>query len=175
VIYGKLTRLRALTKTDLPKYVEWRNDPEIKALLGGWSFPTSLEEEENWIERARNEASNRRLAIDRLDTGEYIGNIGLYQIDWKNRKAEYAILIGDKNAWGKGFGLDATQALISFAFKELNLHRIYLHVFAHHERAVRLYEKAGFTAEGRLRQDNFRDGAYRDTLIMGILDSDFPE
>ncbi len=173
MIYGNLTRLRALTKNDLPKLTEWRNDVEVKALLGGWSFPTSFEDEEEWLERTRKDRSNRRLAVDRLDTGDYIGNIGLYQIDWKNRTAEYAILLGDKTAWGRGFGLDATRALLKFAFRELNLHRVYLYVLTHHQRAIRLYEKAGFLSEGRLRQDNFRDGAYRDTLIMAMLESDF--
>jgi diamine N-acetyltransferase len=171
MIYGELTRLRALTVEDLPKLVVWRNDPEVKALLGGWSFPVSYEEERAWFERTRSDTSTHRLAIERLDTGEYIGNIGLYQIDWKNRKAEYAIMIGDKASWRQGFGLDASQALLNFAFKELNLHRIFLYVLAHHERAIRLYEKAGFTVEGRLREDNFRDGAYRDTLVMAILNS----
>jgi len=173
MIYGKLVRLRALTSADLPKLVEWRNDPEIKALLGGWSFPTSLEDEQIWLEKARTDSSTRRLAIETLENGRYIGNIGLYQIDWKNRKAEYAILIGDKSAWGKGYALDASIALLEFAFRELNLHRIYLHVLAHHERAIRLYEKIGFQIEGRLREDNFRDGAYRDTLVMSILASEF--
>lgn len=172
MIYGRLTRLRALTRDDLPKLVEWRNDPEVKALLGGWSFPVSLEDDQAWLERSRTDSTTHRLAIERLDTGEYIGNVGLYQIDWKNRKAEYAIMIGDKAAWGQGFGLDATQSLLNFAFNELNLHRVYLYVLAHHQRAIRLYEKAGFTVEGRLQEDNFRDGAYRDTLVMAILRPD---
>ena len=173
MIYGQLVRLRALTPTDLPKLVEWRNDPEVKALLGGWSFPSSLEDEQTWLKQLREDSSRCILAVETLEDGQYIGNIGLYEIDWKNRKAEYGILIGDKTAWGKGYGLDASMALLEFAFRELNLHRIYLHVLAHHERAIHLYEKVGFQTEGRLREDNFRDGAYRDTLVMSTLASEF--
>jgi diamine N-acetyltransferase len=173
MIYGKLVRLRALTRDDLPRLVEWRNDPEIKALLGGWSFPTFLEAEQEWLEQARCDQSTQRLAIEVLEDGRYIGNIGLYDIDWKNRKAEYGILIGDKDAWGKGYGFDASKALLEFAFCELNLHRVFLRVLAHHGRAIRLYEKIGFQVEGRMRQDTFRGGVYRDTLIMGLLASEF--
>ena len=173
MIYGKLVRLRALTTADLPMLVEWRNDPEIRTLLGGWSLPVSLESEQEWFEKARHAESTRRLAIEVLADGGYIGNIGLYDIDWKDRKAEYGILIGDKTAWGKGYGLDASTALLAHAFRELNLHRVFLRVLAHHGRAIRLYEKIGFQAEGRLRQDVFRGGAYQDTLIMGILASEF--
>jgi diamine N-acetyltransferase len=173
MIYGRLVRLRALSKEDLPRLVEWRNDPEIKALLGGWSFPTLLEAEQEWFERARHDQATQRLAIEVLEDGLHIGNIGLYDIDWKNRKAEYGILIGDKATWGKGYGFDASKALLDFAFFELNLHRVFLRVLAHHERAIHLYDKLGFQVEGRLRQDTFRGGAYRDTLMMGLLSSEY--
>jgi RimJ/RimL family protein N-acetyltransferase len=173
MIYGELVRLRALAAADMAKLVEWRNDPEIKALLGGWSFPVSLEAEQEWFEKARKVETTHRLAIEVLSDGRYIGNIGLYDIDWKDRKAEYGILIGDKAAWGRGYGLDASKVLLAYAFRELNLHRVFLRVLAHHERAIRLYEKIGFQEEGRLRQDIFRGGAYRDTLVMGILAGEF--
>ena len=173
MIYGEKVLLRALTRSDLPRLVQWRNDPEVKALLGGWSFPISPEQEEKWLAQVYDDRDTCRLAIQRLDTEVHIGNIGLYQIDWKNRKAEYAILIGDRGSWGQGFGLDATRALLDFAFNEMNLHRISLEVLAQHKRAIRLYEKAGFRVEGRLREDNFKRGQYLDTLIMSILAREF--
>lgn len=173
MIYGELVRLRAITTADLPMLVEWRNDPEIKALLGGWSFPVSLEAEQEWFAKARQEQSTQRLAIEVLEDSRYVGNIGLYDINWKDRKAEYGILIGDKSAWGRGYGLDASNALLCYAFRELNLHRISLRVLAQHRRAIRLYEKIGFREEGRLREDTFRGGVYQDSLLMGILASEF--
>jgi RimJ/RimL family protein N-acetyltransferase len=173
MIYGQLTRLRAIARADLPVLVAWRNDPDVTALLGGWSFPVALDQEEAWLENTRKDKNNQRLAIERLDTNAYIGNIGLYDIDWKNRKAEYAILIGDKTSWGGGFGLDASHALLKFAFNELNLYRVWLRVLASHERAIKLYRKIGFIEEGVMRGDTFRDGAYRDTLVMSILQPEY--
>ena len=173
MIYGELVRLRAITTADLPMLVGWRNDPEIKGLLGGWSFPASLEAEQEWFAKARQDQSTQRLAIEVLEDFRYVGNIGLYDIDWKDRKAEYGILIGDKSAWGRGYGLDASNALLSYAFRELNLHRVSLKVLAQHRRAIRLYEKIGFREEGRLREDTFRGGAYQDSLLMAILASEF--
>lgn len=173
MIYGDLVRLRALTRADLPQLIGWRNDPEVKAFLIGWSFPVALETEQSWFEGTLQDKSTQRLAIEVLADGHYIGNIGLYDIDWLNRKAEYGILIGDKAAWGRGFGLDASKALLAYAFGELNLHRISLRVLTQHVRALRLYEKLGFRIEGRLREDIYRGGAYQDTLIMGMLASEF--
>ncbi|HIC94568.1 MAG TPA: N-acetyltransferase, partial [Anaerolineae bacterium] len=65
--------------------------------------------------------------------------------------------------------------LLGFAFREMNLHRVYLSVHDYNERAIRCYEKCGFRHEGRLREALFRDGRYHDELMMGILREEFEE
>jgi RimJ/RimL family protein N-acetyltransferase len=61
------------------------------------------------------------------------------------------------------------RLMLHYAFTELNLQRITLAVFDYNRRAVRSYEKAGFTYEGRERGFLYRDGERADTLFMGIL------
>jgi RimJ/RimL family protein N-acetyltransferase len=90
-------------------------------------------------------------------------------VDWRNRSAEAGIFVGVKSLWGRGHGTDAMNALVGWGFDELNLHRIWLRVFADNPRAVRSYEKVGFRVEGRLRQDRYHRGQYSDTLVMGLL------
>jgi RimJ/RimL family protein N-acetyltransferase len=51
----------------------------------------------------------------------------------------------------------------------LNLRRITLGVFDYNPRAIRSYEKAGFTLEGHLRKALYRDGSRADIVFMGIL------
>ena len=65
------------------------------------------------------------------------------------------------------------QTLVAWGFYTLNLNRVHLHVFEDNLRAIRCYEKVGFQLEGRLRQANFYNGAYRDELIMGVLREDW--
>ena len=65
------------------------------------------------------------------------------------------------------------QTLALWGFDTLNLNRISLRVNDDNTRAIHCYEKVGFQHEGRLRQDNFHDGIYRDTLIMGLLRGDW--
>ena len=79
------------------------------------------------------------------------------------------IVIGDKAQWGKGYGTDTMRTLVGWGFGELNLHRIALQVYDDNARAVHCYEKVGFKTEGRLRESNFHNGRYRDTLIMALL------
>src|SRR5262249_47639304 len=102
-------------------------------------------------------------------TDALVGVTGLHQTDLRNRHASFGIVIGEKEAWGRGYGTEATALLVRHAFETLNLNRVWLHVFEDNERGIRAYEKVGFQKEGRLRQDTFREGRYWDTFVMGIL------
>src|SRR5262245_47430153 len=99
----------------------------------------------------------------------HVGAAGFHTVDWPSRCAELGIVIGHKDAWGQGYGTDATRALVAWGFRELNLNRVWLRVFEDNPRGIRCYEKVGFRVEGRLRQDRFREGRYLDTIIMGVL------
>jgi RimJ/RimL family protein N-acetyltransferase len=70
---------------------------------------------------------------------------------------------------GKGYGTEAINFALDFAFRYANLHRVALEVFSYNDNALRVYQKVGFVVEGRKREDHFFDGAYHDTLMMGIL------
>ena len=97
------------------------------------------------------------------------------KVDWKNRNAELGIAIWKKDYWGKGYGADAIKTLLKYAFHELNLHKVYLRVYDFNKRAIRCYEKAGFKKEGILREVFWRNGKWHDTILMGILQSEFEQ
>ncbi len=69
----------------------------------------------------------------------------------------------------KGHGTEAVKLLCRFGFADLNLHRIYLHVFETNSRAIRAYEKSGFVREGSLREAAFIDGKWLDVAVMGLI------
>jgi len=171
VIPGKKTRLRAIECEDIPTFVRWLNDPEVRHYLKIY-LPMSKAEEEEWFERQMEDDSGRVFGIE-TGEGVLIGNVGLSDLDWKNRSAFLGIVIAEKEYWGRGYGSDAIVALLRFAFGEMNLHRIYLSVFDFNQRAIRCYEKCGFRPEGRAREALFRDGRYHDALQMAILRQEF--
>ena len=80
-----------------------------------------------------------------------------------------AIAFGDEANRGKGYGYEAMQLLLKFAFHELNLHRVQLTVFEYNIRAIRLYEKMGFVREGTQREFLQRDGRRYDMYFYGLL------
>ncbi len=170
MIIGKKVILRALEKEDLTNCWKWINDPEIiEGVL--IVFPMSKYEEEKWYEKSIGDERNKYFAIE-VDK-KHIGNIGLHEIDWINRKAALGIMIGEKDYLNKEYGTDAIKTILKFAFGNLNLNKIHLTVFEYNKGAVRCYEKCGFKKEGAMREDIFRDGRYYNTLFMSILRSEF--
>ncbi|HEY3313250.1 MAG TPA: GNAT family protein [Anaerolineales bacterium] len=178
MIYGDRIRLRAIDRDDIPRFVEWLNDPEVIEWLL-IHLPMASWEETRWFENLANRPTEERpLALDvRQPDGfwMHIGNVGLHQIEWSNRSAEFGIFIGDKNFWNKGYGSEATRLALKHGFETLNLNRIYLHVYETNSRAIHAYEKVGFIHEGRLRQSTYRNGRYFDSLLMSILRSEWDE
>src|SRR5206468_3077409 len=112
--------------------------------------------EEDYLRRMADSATDLVLGVVVREGEKFIGAVGLHQIDSRNRHAGLGVALGDRTAWGKGYGTEATALLVRHAFCTLNLNRVWLEVYEYNARAVRAYEKVGFRLEGRLRQDNFR-------------------
>jgi RimJ/RimL family protein N-acetyltransferase len=175
MLYGKRIRLRGNERDDLPKYVVWLNDPEVRQYISKF-MPISQAAEEQWFENMlKRPPEEQSLAIEIKDGDGWrlIGNSGIFDINWRTRSAEVGLFIGDKSCWNKGYGTEVMRLLLRHGFCTLNLNRIFLHVYPENLGGVRAYEKAGFVHEARLRETEFRDGAYCDTLIMRALRSEW--
>ena len=98
-----------------------------------------------------------------------MGNCGFINTDWENRSAEIGLHIGEKKYWDQGFGTKAMRLILKHGFDSLNFHRIYLRVFETNQRAIRSYQKAGFTMEGKMREAQYLDGRYVDVLFLSVL------
>ncbi len=172
MLYGNRVRLRAIERDDIPRFVTWFNDPEVRRHLEAYR-PLSYVMEEKWFEaHAQLDPNEHLFAIETAD-GVHIGNIGLHRVNWKDRNAELGIVIGEREYWGQGYGTDAILTMLNYAFDTLNLHRVFLRVNADNPRAIRCYEKCGFEHEGTLRQAVFAQGHYKDQYLMSILQPEF--
>jgi RimJ/RimL family protein N-acetyltransferase len=104
-----------------------------------------------------------------LTEDKVIGFVSIHSIEWNNQTGILSIGIIEEAYRGKGYGSDAMQLILNYAFNELNLYRVGLDVIASNPRAVRVYEKAGFRREGVMRSSVYRDDIRGDRIIMGIL------
>lgn len=168
-IAGTTLSLRKFEPEDVDALWSMRNDPEITAGLGGFSTGYSRRDLSEWIEAHRARRDEILLAIIDADPQVCIGHVGLYKVDHRSQKAEFAILIGSLNHHGRGLGERVTSFMIAYGFDRLNLNKISLTALSTNERAIRLYKKLGFHIDGIARQEEWRDGKFVDVVLMSLL------
>lgn len=107
-------------------------------------------------------------------TLDAVGIAGLYQLDWHNRNAELGVSIITPEERRSGCGIDANAIMLDYAFGHLGLQRIWGHVKADNEAALRLCERLGYRLEGTLRAHRLRGTARVDLCVVGILREEWP-
>lgn len=168
-IYGKNVFLRAMEPEDMELLRKTVNDPEMERLVGGWSFPVSKHTQLQWYERVVNDKQNLRLIIETIETGEAIGMANLVNIDWKNRSAFHGIKLFETAPKRCGYATDAVNALMKYAFEELQLMRLDGSWIESNTASLALYRKCGWKVEGRKEKAIYQDGEYHTLLLGGIL------
>ena len=167
---GNLVRIAAPTPDDFSIMQKWTENDEYQRLADGDpARPQSVEQIESFEKDVFTSKDTYFFRIRTLEDDRLIGSMGLFNFRWKDQSAEYGIVIGDSEYWGKGYGSDATQLMLRYCFHELNLHRVSLQVLGYNTRAVKAYEKCGFVKEGVQRQAIKRDGQRWDVLNYAIL------
>lgn len=165
-LLGEKCCLSPIDSNDYEIYTKWVNDMEATI---GVTFAQSLitpEQEKEALEKLA--TSEYTFAIVDLKADELIGSIGFPKIDYINHTAELGIFIGNKECWGKGYGVEAIELLLDFGFNILNLHNIYLKVFSYNKPAIRCYKKVG-----RLREAKQIAGQRYDDVFMDILATEY--
>lgn len=171
---GESVSLGPLRRDLIPLYNGWNNDFETTRTLGS-SRPVILEEEINAFEQVSKSREYIFFTIYEKHTMQPIGNTYLSNIDYKHRSSEFNIVIGEKNCRGKGYGTEAAQLILNYAFKIEGLHNVFLKVYEFNEAAIRAYEKAGFTKCGRRRQSHYFNGRLWDVIFMDALASEYKD
>ncbi len=170
LLHGSRVWLGALNTADAAVIARWEQDSEYLRLMDSSpARPRSEAEILRWLESANKSRSEHTFAIRLLETDELIGWAQFDGIDWVHRTSALGIGIGPRQYWDRGYGTEAMRLLLDFAFNELNLHRVFLTVFSYNLRAIHVYEKLGFTLEGRHREHLERDGQRYDMLLYGLL------
>jgi RimJ/RimL family protein N-acetyltransferase len=169
ILEGRLVTLRRHRPENLPAVVRWYRDPELARLTRYQTRPMSREEVERFFQARLLSPDSIAYAIHDGSTDRLVGLTTFSALDADNGSVLFHITIGERDAWGRGLGTEATELMLEHAFERLGLHRVGLSVFSFNERAIRAYEKAGFRIEGRLREAIHRDGLYWDEVQMGAL------
>lgn len=173
LIEGSRVVLRHHRPDDLADVRRWYRDPELGRLTRYSLRPMSIEEIDRYFQTRLLSREQVGYGIVLRESGRLIGSTTFSNLDPDNASALFHISIGEPDAWGAGYGTEATELMLWLAFDRIGLHRVSLSVFSFNTRAVRAYEKAGFRLEGRHRDAIVRDGGRWDELTMGILASEW--
>lgn len=131
--------------------------------------------EKKWIEDTIFNSADIKLAVCLKDNNLHIGNVYLTDINYINRTAESHIMIGNTSYWGQGLGSEALKLILRYGFEERGLNRVYAHVNADNEVSLKLHEKCGYKREGLLRQAIFKNGQFKDVVVLSILKDELIE
>lgn len=160
--------LGPIQQRDLDSLFVWLNDARAATLDLPYR-PLDCLAFRDWLDRLPRETSQILFAIREAGKPEMIGFVLFKNFQPVYRTAELGVRIGVESDRGKGYGTRAVKLALDYAWGVLNLHRLSLQVLAHNERAIVSYLRAGFVAEGRLREAAFIDGQWRDVVAMGAL------
>ncbi|HUB10916.1 MAG TPA: GNAT family N-acetyltransferase [Acetobacteraceae bacterium] len=164
---GSKVRLVPLDKgKHYENLLAWLNDPDVTAwtLIGDWPFSARTADEH--FDKADNfERGGLTLAIEMLD-GNHIGIAGIHNIDWRHGTAHTNILIGAKDRWGCGFGLDAVRLRSQYAFNVLGLRMLLTEVMSENLASLSILHKVGYFEVGRIPRRYWKRGSYRDVIMM---------
>jgi len=126
-----------------------------------------------FIDWQREEPRRRfQLAIVPRGEGRLIGNCGVRVTSAAAREAEIGYEL-DPRGWGRGYATEAARAMLAFGFGTLRLHRVTARCLAENVASARVLERLGLRQEGRLREHEWIEGRWRDTLLYAILDREW--
>lgn len=162
--------LRKLEEKDVDFMLEWMHDEDINCNFRFDAASMTKEKAISFIHNSFSAETQNFAFVDKND--EYMGTISLKHISEEDRNAEYAI-VSRKCAQGTGLAYQATMELLEYAFEKLKLHKVYLNVLEENVRAIRFYEKCGFSYEGTARDHLVIHGKYRTWKWYAILRDEF--
>ncbi len=170
---GEMVVLRVLERADCRRI--WQEDEPCGPLPAQTATPgCSIEGVDRWFEeiQAKQGTEHLHLGIFSPD-GELLGDIQLANIDWRHRTATIGYAISRAANRSKGFATDAVRTLLRFGFREFDLHRVSADPAEYNLASRRVLEKSGFAREGCIRQALHADGRRHNTILYGLLRTEF--
>ena len=160
-------RIHKLRMKDVDGLMTWVNNKEVIGRFAKFDHVVSKEEAKEFINKINASPNDLSFTIETKDK-EYLGNIGIHEINWSKKTGRLAVIIGNKKHWGEGYAQEAILRILEVAFKKYGFNKIWLKVFEQNEKARHVYEKCGFKNEGVLSEKYSLKGNYFNLIKMSI-------
>lgn len=162
---GENIELRTINIEDLELLNKWKNDESIYRYLGGGFVPTSLYTHEKYMDKIM-DTSGKDMRFIIIVNNIRIGFLGIYNINTLHRTCEIGIFIGEKDYLKKGFASESIEVIEKYIKNYLNLRKIKINVVEENSKAYDMWKKHGYIQVGKLIEERFICGEYKDLIIM---------
>lgn len=169
-IKGDMIDLVPISSERVNLYLKWLNLPIIRRYSRN-VLPRTAEQWKKFFTDSEKKGLKDFIELDiwYKEDISLVGNLGLYNIDWYNGFAYIGLLVGEDDYWGKGICTEAIKLITDYAFKELNLNKLYAQVYGPNKASCSCFEKNHFVCELTLKKDEYIDGDYVDTYLYAML------
>jgi RimJ/RimL family protein N-acetyltransferase len=174
MLKGEKIGLSAIEENELKALMDWRNIPAFRKHFREYR-ELNMTMQKKWFNKINQDNSIHMFSIKSLEEEKLLGCCGLTYIDWKNRNADLSLYIGYNNFYidEEGYAKEASLLLFEYGFKELNLHKIWTEIYEYDDKKLKLYKEIGFKEDGRLRDNNYYNGQWWDSIMLSILKQEY--
>ena len=176
--------LKVVNREDVSRIKEWLADDEIsESWFGRYAYgdPAHLGYHPEEMDKASDDEWQRvfdnpehRIVSVYTTEGAHIGEIHI-AIEESLADGQLSILIGRKDLWHQGYGTATAKASLDLAFNEYGLYRVWVDIPEYNEAAHHMFQHLGFVHEGTLRKSRPHEGARFDSVVMGILATEYAQ
>ena len=162
--------LRLFKKSDAEEVARLCNNYNIYINTLYLPYPYSKDDALSWMERHLENyeaGKSYEFAVTDNESGQLLGAIALSNNQRFNH-GEIAYWIGE-DFWGKGYATEAAEAIVQFAFREKNYHKVFARCFGSNPASGRVLEKLGMKEEGVLIDHIRKDDRYEDLVHYGMI------
>lgn len=174
ILENEEIKLRALELEDLDILYRWEND-SILWMHGSTLSPYSKLALRQYINETQlydiYQSKQLRLMVLLKESGTTIGTVDLYDFDIRNGKAGVGILI-DETYRKKKYACQTLDILRNYAFSFLHLHQLYAYIAVSNNASLRLFEKAGYTNIGVLKDWIRREMKFEDVVMAQLINDE---
>lgn len=170
MVEGKKIALKKISIDDVTQeYVSWLNDDDVTKGLDTVVKPYSFEMLHKYVQDIIKTDTTYMFMIVDKESGKSIGTAKIHNISKKNGTCNLGLMIGDKFYWGKGYGQDAYNTSINYAFTVLNIRKIWELANSDNLASLSMCKKSGFEMEGSLKEQVYSNGKYVDKIVLGLF------
>ncbi|WP_277212005.1 GNAT family N-acetyltransferase [Isoptericola croceus] len=166
--------LRTYRDEDIEPLLDYYADPEVARFLleEPWTYDDADAQLALRKQRTGIDGPASALALVVEHEGAVVGDISLWTTGDTVSRGEVGWAFHPAYG-GRGFATEALRSLLGIAFDRYRMHRVVAQLDARNEPSAKLCERVGMRREGYLRADWWSKGEWTDTLVFGMLASEW--